>query len=90
MDADNEELNFSLSRFLLEVRKKSGEKYPAESLYEIVICLQLNMTMNGKIHTLLDPGHFMQLCNTLDNRMKELCKLGCVNSCLQTRVITYE
>ena len=80
MDITDEDLNFVLSRFTLEIRKKSGDNYP-ETLYEIVIYIQLYMSMYGKMCRLLDPIDFVQIRNTLDNRMKELCKIGCVKPC---------
>ena len=78
MELDNEELNFALSRFILEIRKKSGANYPAETLYEIVVCLQLHMAMKGTHVKLLDEVYCNQIHNTSDNRMKELSRLGCV------------
>ena len=35
---------YPLMRFVLDVHKQSGEEYPAESLYEMVICLQIYLS----------------------------------------------
>lgn len=34
-----DELNYVLSRLVVEIRKGNGEMYPGKSLYELVICL---------------------------------------------------
>ena len=86
---DVEDLNFALSHFILEVRKKLGKEYPAETLYEIVICLQLFMIMNGRVFKLLEEK-FACVHNTLDNRMKQLTKMGCVKPRNKARIITLE
>ncbi|CAC5418561.1 unnamed protein product [Mytilus coruscus] len=36
-----DELNYSISRFICEVRKTDGTEYPPDTLYSLVICLQL-------------------------------------------------
>ena len=90
MELNNEELNFAMSRFILEICKKSGDNYPAKTLYEIVICLQLYMLMYGKVVKILDKKDFGVIHNTLDNRMKELSKMGCVKPCHQARVIVLD
>ena len=78
LDVTNEELNYSLCRFIHEVRKKNGDNYPAETLYDIVICLQLYMAMYGREVRLIEDEDFIQVCNTLDNRMKELSRCGII------------
>ena len=75
---------------MLEVRKKNGDNYPAETLYEVLICIQLYLTMPGRVIKLLDEGNFLKLRNTLDNRMKELSSLGIVKPRSKARVITLE
>ena len=46
--------------------------------------------MKGRNIKLLDETFFDQLHNTLDNRMKELSKMGCIKPHNQTHVITLE
>ena len=72
------DLNFALLRFIMEICKKDGSNYPAETLCEIVICLQLFLAMKGRCIKVLDKGEFSQIRNTLDNQMKELTKTGYV------------
>ena len=78
LDLPDHQLNYALCCFIHEVRKKSGDCYPAETLYDIVICLQLYMCMYGHELRLLEDEQFIQVCNTLDNRMKELSHQGIV------------
>ena len=52
---------------LLKCVKKTGKNYPAETLYEIVICLQLWMHMKGRSVKLLDDSEFVEIRNCLDN-----------------------
>ena len=43
-------------RFIFEVRKKTGDVYPAETLYEIVISLQMYLNSVGiNVKFLDDP-----------------------------------
>ena len=76
LDMTKDELCFSLSRFICEIRKKNTKDYPAESLYDIIICIQLHLEMHGREFKLLDDPAFIQLKHTLDNTMKEHAKAG--------------
>ena len=78
MDVPDHELAYALCRFIHEVRKKNGDNYPAETLYDIIICLQLYMAMYGKEVHLLEDEQFIPVRNTLDNRMKELSHSGII------------
>jgi hypothetical protein len=40
LEMSKDELSFSITRFIMEANKITGEAYPAETLYEIVISLQ--------------------------------------------------
>ena len=59
MELNNEELNFAMSRLILEICMKFGGNYPTETLYDIVICLQLYMSMYGKVVKILDEKDFL-------------------------------
>lgn len=37
----NDELNYTVSRFLCETKKVDGSDYPSDTMYRFVICLQL-------------------------------------------------
>ena len=71
-----DEINYTVSRFIMEICKNNGEKYPGSSLKQIVLRLQFYLNkfrVNWKL--LADPD-FMQLRNTLDNTMKNNAKSG--------------
>ena len=89
-DMTNNELNYILKRFVLEVKKKTGDDYPAETLYELVVSLQLYLYLNGKSVKFLDDSDFDQLRNCLDNRMKELSRDGKVHPRNQAKVISVD
>ena len=68
----------TLCIFIMEIRKQSGEEYPHETLYEIMLSLQNFLAMNGCTVKLLDHNSFIKLRNTLDNKMKELSSAGVI------------
>ena len=77
VDMSVDEMVFALPRFIMEVCKKSGDNYPAETLYEIVVCLQLFLATKGRTIKILDECDFSIVRNTLDNCMKEFTKRTC-------------
>ncbi len=78
-----------LSYFILEIRKQSGEDYPHETLYEIVMSIQHFMYINGRNINLLDHLRMIQMHNTLDNQMKELSKNGVIRERNQAQLILF-
>ncbi len=68
-----EELQFWLTRFVLEARKKDGSKYPPNSLHHLVCSLMRHIRQNGRPSTdfFKDPD-FAYLRQTLDAEMKRL------------------
>ena len=76
MDMPDLEVCYALKRFIVEVRKKNGNVYPAETLYELVICLQMYVNSCGRNVHFLDDNEFIEVRHSLDNRMKELSKDG--------------
>ncbi|CAC5389685.1 unnamed protein product [Mytilus coruscus] len=65
-----DELNYFISRFICDVRKTDGTEYPPDTLYSLVICLQLYMDTLGYNHKFLSDSSFIQIKNSLDNVMK--------------------
>ena len=59
IEMTKDELCHSLSRFVLEARKRSGEDYPAETVYELIISLQLYLTSEGKEYKFLVDKEFV-------------------------------
>ncbi len=93
----NEELNFWLSRFVLEARNKKGEPYEGGTLYSL--CAGLQRFIRGERRNLADRG---QLCDidifkdagfsyfrsVLDSVLKDLHKQGIGNTKKRAEVIT--
>jgi hypothetical protein len=69
-------LNFYHFRFICEVRKQDCTEYPPKTLYELVIALQMFLAKNGKEYRFLHDGRFVQIKNTLDNKMAERTRAG--------------
>ncbi len=70
VDIDPEALCQALYCFLNEVRRVDGEEYPGNTLYTLVIMLQLFFEKQGKDWKLLEGKIFHPVRNTLDNLMK--------------------
>lgn len=71
-----DELCYSLSRFVLEVRNRKGLEYSAQTLYEAVISLQMFLSTKGREMKFLQDEAFLTFRNTMDARMKELTASG--------------
>lgn len=71
-----ERMRSALGFFILEVRKKNGDYYPSDTLYELIISLQIYLHIYGCYLKFLDDPYFVSLRNGLDNRMKFLASQG--------------
>ena len=76
LDMTKDQISYSLSRFIMEAKKQNGEDYPAETLYELIISIQLYLEMQVKSMKVLNEDVFLPLKNTLDNCMKQLSAIG--------------
>ena len=90
IEMTKDELLFSLTRFVLEAKKQSGDYYPAETLYELIISLQMYLSCNGRELKFLSDPFFQVLKNTLDSRMKQLSAKGIRAPRKRADVITLE
>ena len=72
----NDELNYSISRFVNETKKRNGELYPGKTLRELVLCIQMYLEKKGKTLRLLTDPIFAELQNTVDSVMKDRAKQG--------------
>ncbi len=70
VDIDPECLCRALCCFLNEVRHQDGEEYPGNTLYSLIIMIQLFFEKHGKDWKLLEGKVFHPVRNTLDNLMK--------------------
>ena len=73
-----EELNYSVSRFIVEIRKTNGDEYPGETLYELVLAVQHYMQNLGQNHKFSMDEWYCLIRNTLDNAMKLKVSDPCV------------
>ena len=70
-------MNFWLPRFVLEIRKKNGEPYPPNSLYQIVCGLQRQLCEHGRADIkLFENPTLYDFRSTLDSEMKCLNATG--------------
>ena len=88
MDMADWELAYALQCFILEVRKKNGDNYPAETLYELVVSLQMFVNAHGRNIKFLDDSEYIEVRDCLDNRMKELSKVRNVQPHKKADIIT--
>lgn len=85
-----DELNYSVSRFICEVKKSDGTDYPPDTLYALVISLQLYCEKLGYPYKFISHTEFSQIRHSLDNIMQERAKAGTVSGRRQAQVITIE
>lgn len=86
----SDELNYSISRFVVEVRKENGDPYPGETLRGMIHMLQLHLESTcGKVYRFLSED-FLQIRNTLDTMMKKLKQRGVGADVKQAEVITLD
>ena len=95
LDLDNDatisplSLNYTVCRFLTEVKKLDGSDFPPKTLKEIVLALQFYLEMRGYSYHLIDDDMFREIRFTLDNLMKKRTILGLGNHVRQAQVITF-
>ncbi len=70
-DVDKSELCAALCQFLTEVRHADGHDYPGNTLYSIVVMLQLHYEKMDQTLKLIDDPEFLKVKNTLDILMKK-------------------
>ena len=63
-------LQFTLVRFVMEIKKLNGDDYPGKTLYHIIICIQFYLECLGFAFRLLNDPFFKDLKFTVDNTMK--------------------
>ena len=86
------DLNFWISRFVLEIHKKDGEQHPSNTLYQIICGLRRNLHETGQadvncsqtLHSMHD------FHSTLDGEMKHLNVTGNYVSKQQAQPIMVE
>jgi hypothetical protein len=48
VEMTNDELCFALTRFVLEAKKSSADPYPAETLYQLIMALQMYLSVHSR------------------------------------------
>ena len=71
---EKDSFEFSMCKFIAEVKKVNGDEYPGKTLYHIVVSIQKHLLRAGKKWKLVESVDFARLCNVLDNLMKERAK----------------
>ena len=74
----NCELNYWLSKFIMEIRRQDGTDYPPNSLTNIISGIQRQLRENGRNVNFFkkEDNEFLRLRQSLDSRMKELTAAG--------------
>ena len=87
-----DEMQYSLCRFILEIKKENGEAYPNKTLYELILTLQeyLQSLDMGKEYKFRQSDDFAKLKHTLDGAMKDRAKQGIGLQKRQAEIITLE
>ena len=85
-----EEINYAMPRFIAEVRKQDGSLYPPNSLWQLVVGLQIYLRMKGRPVIFLNYDNFAQVKYSLDYHMKERREKGLGVDKKQAEIITYE
>lgn len=75
-EMSKEDMAYALKRFILEVRKKTGEYYPSDTLYDLFVSLQIYLHMAGRMIKFFDDVDFQEVVYVLDNQMKYLASQG--------------
>lgn len=76
-EMDVSDLNFCLKKFVFEVRKQNGERYPPRSLYDLFAMLNYYLQTNlGRKYSLHSSVDFLEARRCLDAAMKETEEMG--------------
>ena len=76
-EMEAEEMNFWLSRFVVEARKKDGTDYPPNTLYQLCSGLGRALKQADRADIkLFDDSKFCSFMTTLDSRTKQLKATG--------------
>ncbi len=70
------ELSYALCRFLSEVTNEKSKLYPHETLYSLLMSLQMYCHSKGVYHKFMQEPDFADIRNILDNLMKSLSYMG--------------
>ena len=84
-------INFWLCRFVLEIRRRDGERYPPTSLYQLCCGLLRHLRAAGRAEVnIFEQAEFHMFRTTLDSEMKRLSSTGQYIHNRQAEPITVE
>jgi len=90
MHMDNEALSYWLSKFIVETRKRNGERYPQNSLVSLIAGIQGYLKFNGKNVNIFKDNEFESVRRSLDTSMKLSTSEGLGLKRRQSEQITFE
>ncbi len=61
LNHDVKELGETLCKFLMEARKSNGDKYPRETVYDLLMCIQMHFHMHGANFKFLEDSRFINV-----------------------------
>ena len=65
-----------LCLFVMEVKNGNGQDYNSDTLYDLIVMVQSYLKQGGRVVKFFEDPNFFTVKNTLDNRMKDLSKIG--------------
>ena len=74
--ADENTLDYWLSKFVIEARNQKGQPYPPNTLYSVCCGLQRYIKEHRPQLNIFSQPQFAGFCKTLDSEMKRLRSLG--------------
>ena len=84
------EMGNILTRFILEVRKKDGTLYPADSLHHIIARLQQHLRAIGCLVDFFSDKEFTEFRLSLDAEVKSIQSSGVGTKVHKAEIITVE
>ena len=88
---EKENLIHAMCHFISEMNRKKGDgMYPGRTLYQLVTSIQKYLHVNKLFWKLLDDVEFGDICNVLDNVMKERTQANVGTVKKEAKVISYD
>ena len=81
-------LHHALCRFIIEIKKVNGDKFPGKTLYDILVCIQFHLECYWFAFKILNDEAFSDIKFTLDNTMKAHVASGIGISVKQAQVLS--
>lgn len=90
-EMDASDINFCLQKFVFDIRKKNGERYPAKTLYDVFSMLNYYFQNNlSRNFSLFKNVEFFAARKCLEAAMKETSASGLVSGKKRSKSISHE